>query len=1111
MVFTIIHTNIIIIIISFVVLTEFDLTTALNTPTIPTNLDFLNSIKDGLAKCVAGSICMCINDLFKSLSDLGFTQGTVQTTGQSFSIVLSTTKQQAISDLILAIFGSDSTIVLPIVANIKEIAYNCTNQELYVETFQAGGELEIFPGIMTLSMVNLQVRISSVWSSPKLESLQLSGTFDFGKVSFDTFVETINPDVWTFGATLAVGGSAEINVIELIASAIDVDIPPEPLGNLLTITDVSLKGLVDIASNFEYLLVLQGTIHISDWYEETVCIIIQQSLSKAGRLGPQMGLVTGCVEAEKISFSTLIDRITGFDVSSFGFFDSFELPAFHIVYTTPNFTLDAPRLSSIGFSDFEFGLDVDFTGFRFIFDFYLDRLKAFKPWVFYRGVGPVKFRPVSFDLDGFSLTDMVTTLSSALSLPSVDLLTSNLNGFLLRDMNLDLDLKELALSIKIPEEITIFIDSFRISGLAIDFDINLDGGVTFNTFSIAGILQLGGSTFDVSISYDDGEYDLSACSQNFDAGFAGIASALGSSIDSSLAVSTFGFGDIGLFDPCFAIKFRVGQFPVYMCFSADLLRGEFADVGISACVTQEKKWVFGFEIREFVIAKLLAEIIGSAGRQISFFNQKLYTAVIVAPISVNDLPLQGVLLEQIDNIVKGTTIIATSEWPEGCASDPFCSVARSLLGEDLNIFIIIQLVNNLVSVEARLENFQMGSFTLSAASIQMMFGPGLFSLGIAAEMEISDPPITLIGAFRLRFPQAIVSMEMAMKGCWPNAFGIPILDMCDFFISVSILPGSPLPGVAFGVTVKIGDEQCYVLEATGFFGINPNDATDNYFYVDVGPLTFQRVVDLFCANLQLPRFLGNSGYPDGFQASYAAKTIILQHAGLVINPGFYFNGTLNIFGLTVESEIILDPPEVLDVYARLSPLTMGGGLLKMYESRQVTDKGPFLHVVVQSNPQKFEAAASGYVNVLGIEVEANLTVSDDGYEIYVYGNIFGVLEAELYIKASIGNILDASYRVAGRISSSILQRIQDAVVGVIQDAGQAADKAISGAQDRVRDAEVVFDRAVAAFNPARQALQSARNKVSSARRRIRSLHDDLCEFRSCAMGRSVLLCCAQAD
>ena len=320
---------------------------------------------------------MCINNIFTELSKLGFTQGAVQTTGQAFSIVLSTDEQQAISDLILAVFGSDSTIVLPIVANVKELGYNCTNHELLVDTFQAGGELTIFPNIMTLSMVSLHVRVSSVTSSPKLESLLLKGTFGFGTVSLDTFVETNDPDLWTFGATLAIGGNTEIKVIELISSAIGVDIPSEPFGNLLsqTINDLSLKGFVDIVANFEFLLVLQGTIHTSTWYEETVCVIVLQGLSDASRIPPQLGFISGCTEAKGIKFSTLINEITGVDVSSFGFFDSFELPKFHVIYTTPNFTVDVPCLSSVGFSGLEFGLgNLDFSGFRFIFDYFLERL-----------------------------------------------------------------------------------------------------------------------------------------------------------------------------------------------------------------------------------------------------------------------------------------------------------------------------------------------------------------------------------------------------------------------------------------------------------------------------------------------------------------------------------------------------------------------------------------------------------------------------------------------------------------------------------------------------------------------------------------------------------------
>ena len=1023
----------------------------------------------------------------------------VQTTGDAISIVLSTEQQQATSDLILAIFGLDSTIVLPIVANIKELGYNCTDHVLLVETLQGEGELEIFPGLLSISMMNLRISVSNVTSSPKLESLRLMGTFVFGSVSLDTFVETIDPDVWTFGASL--GEDTEINVIELISSAIGVGIPSEPFGSLLTITDLSVTGLVDIAANFEFLLVLQGTIHISTWYEETVCIIIHQNLTDAGRIPPELGFISGCVQARGIKFSTLISEITGLNVSSFGFFDVFELPQLHIVYTTANFAVDVDQLSSLGYSDLEFALgSPDFSGFRLIFNFYLERQDEYIPWVLYINNGSVVFRPVSSDQNGFSLIDMVNTLSSALTLPSVELFSVDLNAIILSNMNLDMENRTLSLTIEVPETITIFIDSFQISNLSVSFEISLSGGISFNTFGLSGALTLGASTFDVSFSYDNGDYELSACSEDFEAGFEGIANALGTSLDSSIAVSSFSFDQIGLFSPCFAIKFRVGEFPEYMCFSADLFRGEFAEVGISACVTQEKSWVFGFEVRDFVIAKLLTQIIGSAGRLISFFNQKLDVALIVAPISVDELPLQGVLLEQADDILEGTTLIAATTWPEGCDSDPFCTIARSLLGEDLNIILKIHLVSGMVSVEARIENFRIAGFTLSAASIEMMFSRTTFSVGIAAEMEIEDPPITLIGALRLKFPQAQVSMEFAMQGCWENAFGISILDMCNFFIAVSILPGSPLPGVAFGVTVKIGEERCFVLEATGFFGINPNDPLDNYFYVSVNELTFQRVVDLFCVDLQLPGFLADTGFPEGFTTSFASKPILLEHAGLLIPQGFYFKGILNIFGLTIESEVILDPPSLIDVYARLSPLTLAFGLLKMYESREVTERGPFLHVVVQSSPPVFTAEGSGYVSVLGIETEAILCVSDDGFEVSIYGSIFGVLEAELMVRASIGYILDASFGVSGRISSDIQQRIQDAIVGLIQVAAEGAEQGISVAQRRIRDAEVVFDLAVAALNPAIEFLQDARGVVNSFRNKISSLRNDLCEFKSCKSG-----------
>ena len=1078
--------------------------------TQPLNSDFLNTIKDGINKCLAGSICMCINDMFTSLSDLGFSQDVVQHEQQRFSVTFATAQQQAISDFILAVFGNDSTIALPIIANLQTLAYNCTNHELFVETVQAGGELAIFPDILTISDVNLQVAISSITTSPKLESLKLVGRVVLGKIEFSTFIETKDPDIWYFGATLigdsgqgVIGDDGEINLINFISTVFSVDLPTEPFGDLITITGVSFNGRMNISADFDLVLIIEATVHIGDWFEQRVCLIIHQTLQKAGRSAPEIAFLTGCDtfgSGEGLSLSELVQGLADIDISGVPFFGDFQLPEFHIVYTTANFDLigtDFGDLELPDFGDLSIG---GISGFQFNFNFHIETLDLSFPWRIARVNGSMKFKPLS-SLNGFSISNVLSAISSSMSLPDVDVLNSALDGVMLTSLDLDVEGKTFSLGIEVPDAIRIFVDEIQVIDLVLDFELTWEGGISFNTLNIEGTLQLGSQTFVTSINLEDKLYTLSACAPDFEGGIGGIASALSSSLENSLAISTFGFDTIGLNSPCIDVAFKAGQFPEYMCFSADLFRGSFAEVGLSACVTQEKKWVFGLEIRKFVIATLLEEIIGSAGRQVALFNQKLDTAIIVTPVTVDDLPLRGGLIEELKGtILVGTTIFMRSTWPEGCDSDPFCSVARGLLGEDATLDLSVHIFGRTVTVEASVANFMLGSFTLSSAKIEMTFSPSMFSIGIAAEMVISDPPITLEGEFKLNFPQASLTLGMSMKGCWENAFGISILDMCDFSISVTLTPGSALPGVAFGVTVIIGEERCFVVNATGIFSIDPNNPVQNYFYVSISSLTFQRVLDLFCLDIQLPSFLGDTGFPEGFTTSYASVEHVLPDFGITIPKGFYFDGIINIFGLVIDCEMILDPPELIDVYARLNPLTMGGGLLKMYESREVTDKGPFLHVVVQTDPQVFTAEASGYVSVLGIEVEAMLSVSDSGYEISIYGNIFGVLEAELMIKASIGNVLDASYSVSGRISTDIIQRIKEAVVNLLQKAADEAKEAISGAQDDVRSAEVVFDVAVAELESAQASVRDARDEVNSLRDEIQGIRDDLCTYKSCGDG-----------
>ena len=472
------------------------------------------------------------------------------------------------------------------------------------------------------------------------------------------------------------------------------------------------------------------------------------------------------------------------------------------------------------------------------------------------------------------------------------------------------------------------------------------------------------------------------------------------------------------------------------------------------------------------------------------------------------LPLKGELFDEVEEatrITRGTTLVAKTSWPPTCSSDSFCVMAQSFIGPDANLFLVVKLLGNrMVTVDAILKDFRIGSLMLHSASLEMRFSPNMFSIGIAASAELSTPPIVLKGALRLKLPQLTFALEMSMQGCWTRAFNLPFLDICDFYISVSIKPGVPLAGLAFGARVRVGSPQCYVLEAACYVGIDPMSPNGNFFYAEMGPLTLQKVLDLFCIQVTLPSFLGDTGFPEGFVISYAQSPKVIPEISLNIPRGFYFKGTINILGLRVQCEMLLDPPRLIDVKARLYPLHLAGGLLKMCESRSVCTRGPFLHVIIQSSPSHVSVEVSGFASVLGIKAEAVLKVSTAGYEVNLRGSILGALEAELTVYGSYGSLQNTEFGVKGKISISILRKLEEGVKNLFKKAADGADKALSKVQQLLEDAKKVFDKAVNVLRDAERGVRHARGELASARRKLHDLRrhlDSICRFRTCRQGK----------
>ena len=1069
----------------------------------PNDEDFTGKLRE-ITNC-AGELCSCISEIFSDLHVLGYTKNVTMTDNATICSELRADQRSTASDLILAIFGREGNgLVIPVEAVLSKICYNCAIEDFYVETHQTIGRLNLFPELLLLDYVSLQMNITGLPSSPQINNLNTIGSMFLHGIEFKIRIN-MTSSVWFLKAYPA--GSMSIDLVEFVASVTGIKIPIKFLNNAILVSELCLNGIYDI-DNGTLFLSMEGKFSIGKWFSDSFCFILYQSIANVNRIPPQFGLLTGChsLNLPSITFSRLVQELLHIDISgAFSFFDKFSLPKLQLAFTGPRPLTDLDfKLPDFPFPSFNLPNLSAFFGKNdgsvdFVFDFPIINL----PDISKKFNLKVNFSVFEFQaIDLVSLGDLLGTISGLLQLPNIDLLSGiNLPDINVKRMYLNLKTKLFSILGELKIAINLFSNGLQMQILILNVELDLSDIPRIQQLYISGTIHIGGTTLLGEIRLLNDQFNLNACANEIN--LLDVASDLSSNLIRPTVLNYIGINELVIHMPCLNISDTQASVSVEtICISGEIRLSSTLEAGLSACVDRDKDWVFGVEVRDFLLANLFKPLIGRLAKRIAFFNQELDVALLITPKAYETIPLYGSVLNKIATpLPKGVIVYAETAWPNGCDADIFCVIARSLLGEDAKIKLTASFQDNgVTSVKAKVNDFQLGPLRLSAAFIDMRFTPSETSIAIAAEADLGFPPVTLIGGLRLKFPQFTLALELSMNGCWEQAFGLP-LDFCNLFINVGIFPGVPLPGLALGGMVRIGNPHCYVLEITAALGIDPNDHTQNFFYAEVNRLTLQSVLDLFCIRITLPSFLGNTGFPDGVITSYALLPKYLPALQLTIPAGFYFKGTMNWFGLKVESEILLNPPEEIKVRARLFPLKIAGGLLQMTESSTVTDKGPFLYAVFKSNPLKFDIQAMGYVSVLGISVEASLRISNEQYEIQVAGNILGVLKARLTVYAKYSNILSSNFRAAGCIDISILNKIAEAVKKGIKSIADGASSAIEGAQKKIEEANAVFDKAVGVLRSAEDKVRSARAKIRSARAKIDDISREIgsiCRIKRCS-------------
>ena len=509
-----------------------------------------------------------------------------------------------------------------------------------------------------------------------------------------------------------------------------------------------------------------------------------------------------------------------------------------------------------------------------------------------------------------------------------------------------------------------------------------------------------------------------------------------------------------------------------------------------------QKYNFG----TFSIADFIKKLLGVSLHKLKILNQNANIGFIASPSTLKGISLSIPEFKGF-SINRGITFNIPLGWPSGCESDAFCAVAKKLMGgAKLSLHATIANARSF-SMTATIGNLKLGGgVVLMHAGLQIVSGNNP-SVGVVGGITMRNPAITLTAA--IRATAGGVRLEGSMSGCWNNAFGSPYLTICNILLAMSIVPSpAPISGLEIGGRVEVGKKSCgKVLTAEGYIGINVINPSENYFYANVGPITFQKFFDAFCLSVQLPRPLAESGFPKGFMASFSLLGKEIPHARISIPPGYQFKGTLNILGLEAYAEIIIQLPTRISVKAALPPLRIAN-VFKMYASSKDRSRGPYLIADISTRKAP-SIEASGFVEVLGISAETKLLITTSKYEFSISGKFLNYFTAGLRITASYGSFSKASYTVEGWFKNDLFDKIAKTVRDGLKKSADEADRHISSAQNKIRDQKAKFDSANAKLQNAKRWLDdkkrsfdAATSKMEAARRKL----NNVCHIKSCGSG-----------
>ena len=1046
-------------------------------------------------QCSQDNPCQCVMDKITTLSNSGFIHEVIQN-GSITQASLNPARKLTAFDVLRGFMGDNITYALPVNTLAKTVMYNCSSDILTVIT-SPGGEITVFPYLMNLTKVQLTMAMSNL-NSPSVAQVQMQGNWTIGRSHLVAFltVDSTQDNMWTLNGGMF---ETEVDLRELL-SVLNVDFPFPP-STTFSMSVSRIAGQYTTGSHI--VLSFEGTIQAGDWFADEGCLVVYQSLHRlSADSSPHVALATACSgqlpnsENSNLLLSHFAQNILGLDVSSLSFFGSLQLQDVRMLMRSHDYSIPDNVLASTPLQNAVQQLKgTHALGFVFTMDFQGGQKSVIVQFL----DNTIDFSHATSD-DLFTLQDFRNTvLDLSSTLPTFSLVGElDISDLSVQKFFLTVNSTSVSLEVQaaIGRAITVIEDVLIVQKPIVHFQYESES-FTFVSSFIDGHFDLESTEIPATIRVDLPSDTYQVASEIERVSKEDLSESLRYTFPSEL--DTLGISSI-LAKAKLHISSAVERRK--LCYvSSGAVFGEA--ITLAACIKYNDgatELVFGVELVQFSLSKVLSQFVGDVASRLIMFTQILDITMVYSNTMLDQSPFTTPLLSGLRHIRPGVTLYAIGTWPDGCSTDIFCQIMIFFLGNDIELHYKVYLYDGrYIRASAAVSDFSLGSLIqLSSASVEIEVTEYGTSRGVCGSQDFGD--FVLSGCCKWRVPQFDVLLELRQEGCWEEALGLPFLEVCNLRLAVILKP-SPIPGLQLEVLAKFGFPECNVLTVAAAVGFDPHDPTGNYIYLVTGPLTLENILQLFCVNIDLPEALAFLEFPNGVELSYSLIDRALPGLGVTIPAGLYFRGTMRFLGYQIHALINIDfMRSYFRIEAYFDPLKLANGLIVMYRSRDIRSQGPFVDIELQASPLHVSILASGYVSVLGISAEAVLRISNDGYDISLYGSLLGLFEAQVHLHASYGDPQRASFEVTAYLRNDFF----DYIARKVRELGDAAksfvDTVLCSFKEALKFADEAFGRAANALDAALKPLRYWRARFNAAAAEVarwRNQLSRLCQFRNC--------------